>query len=85
MIFFLMWIYLIPKKSEVPNIISHFSKMVHTQFQTSIKIIWFDNGEEFIILKDFFLKKKTLIKLPFSTLLNKIIVLNERKHHTILT
>lgn len=35
-------------KSEVKEKLSHFKAYVHTQFQTSIKIVRSDNGGEFI-------------------------------------
>lgn len=44
------------KKSKVRNIMANFRKLIHTQFQTPIKMVSSDNGREFIALKDFFLE-----------------------------
>lgn len=42
------WIYLLKHKSEAYNAFVSFEKMVHTQFDTKIKIFRNDNGKEFI-------------------------------------
>lgn len=38
------WIYLMKTKGEVTSIFHNFHKMVQTQFDTSIKVLHFDNG-----------------------------------------
>lgn len=53
-----MWIYLLARKRELPNILKTLA-MVHT-IKKSVKIVRFDNGIEFVFLKNYFEEKGIL-------------------------
>nr|KYP65664.1 Retrovirus-related Pol polyprotein from transposon TNT 1-94 [Cajanus cajan] len=42
-----VWVYLIKEKSETPNIIINFCKLIERQFDKKVKIVRSDNGTEF--------------------------------------
>ena len=42
------WVYLFKSMNDVLHVISQFSKMIATQFNTQVKVFHFDNGHEFV-------------------------------------
>ena len=51
------WLFLMNHKSETQHLLESFITFAQNQFQASIKTIRVDNGQEFISMYDFFLKK----------------------------
>ena len=52
------WVFLMVGKYEVAQLIIDFCSMVKTQFNTKVKMVRSDNGQEFLSLGDFFFKKR---------------------------
>ncbi|XP_010484894.1 PREDICTED: uncharacterized protein LOC104763183 [Camelina sativa] len=52
-----VWIYLLPSKSDAPHHFKNFLKLVETQFSAHVKTVHSDNGSEFVCLSNFFTEK----------------------------
>ena len=48
------WVFLMHHKSETKKFLTNFFSYVKTQFNTTIKNIWVDNGGKFFSMQEFF-------------------------------
>ena len=62
------WVYLMKAKSDVYSIFKTFHKMICTQFSTTIKLVRFDQGGEYIYggLENFFLEHGMIHQTSFT-------------------
>lgn len=67
-----VWVYLLKRKDQVPQIIRNFFAMVQRQFNKQIQVIRSANGTEFRSLKNYFQENGILTKPQFDIHLSKM-------------
>ena len=72
--------YLLKEKSEVPQIFEIFYSMIHTQYDTNIKILRIDNGRVYFnsVVNNFISKRVFYITVHVLSLPNKMASLKKK-------
>ena len=77
------WIFLMRHKSETQHLLQHFFAYVKTQFNTHVQQFCFDNGAEFLSLRNFFQDQGVIFQhsCVYTPQQNSVV---ERKHRHLL-